>query len=835
MKNIKTENRLSIIWFVGIFLYSVVFFSILLARSTDIFYADDNAMQWGPIVRSAFDSIFAGKGIPYVDLFQYKGLEIFSSGYYGLTNIFMYISYMISRFILSYSVDTLVVYEWLLYWLGLWCMYLILHSLKIRTSLTLTALFAYSTLIIFFIYGFYYFIFNCYLMVPLLVYVLMKIKSTRFEWFVPGILLAFSLTLGHVQYACFIVMMFCIIFVVFSVQDCKISYILKMFTNIFVFALLSSLLLILSINISGIRGIIVNDPEGFFAYSIPQSGFFSLFPTYILEKNTIDKEYFQDSLGLGIFAYLPLLALFPLFRKVYDKYIDRLKKSKPSDALVSNYLVVLLAIMLIILCLVARILPIGLSMKIPKHILLVLAPVAAFAFLIINRIMCKSFTPPQAVLKFIIYLTLSSFVIVTFSFITYALSVILYSYNSIMKKGLYNTDKETKIMHSLLYAAIFFVIFSFGRIDLLVFILNRIPIFNSFRHLYKCAFIFCPLLIIAGAYYLNKYEKACKYLCVVSTFLSVVTLANIIYICYSGIHIYMGNSYYSYTNRHQIQSEVNERFVDLSIDKNYRFLALGDKERLFGGIEYSSSICMYAFTKNIATTYGVFSIGGYDNVYSLKGFATTDHILSIHGIEGMQNNMLTLNKEKSVVLRIDPEYLAVFQKQLVESGVKYILFPSDVPYNNQIADILKECGNIRTVRREKWLYGFDMIELEGIKSICSYDNGQPIPVEASIDRLQFNTNFKETTSIDISITYDPKYILLLKDKTTGNTINCTLKENSIGYISAEMPVGSYEATLLYKNPVMDSAVVLSVITVLLTVGSIVLVSAKCRKDESKEP
>ena len=96
--NMKIKHE-KLLYFIGITFYSIMIFAILLAKNKDAFYADDNIMQWGPVTRRAFDEIFSGKGIPYVNFYQYKGIDIFSSGYYGLINPFMYISYILSRFL----------------------------------------------------------------------------------------------------------------------------------------------------------------------------------------------------------------------------------------------------------------------------------------------------------------------------------------------------------------------------------------------------------------------------------------------------------------------------------------------------------------------------------------------------------------------------------------------------------------------------------------------------------------------------------------------------------------------------------------------------------------
>ena len=67
-----------------IVLYSILFFTVILSKNRSSLYVDDNILQWGPVINKAFDNIFSGKGIPYWNFYQYKGINIFSSGYYGL-------------------------------------------------------------------------------------------------------------------------------------------------------------------------------------------------------------------------------------------------------------------------------------------------------------------------------------------------------------------------------------------------------------------------------------------------------------------------------------------------------------------------------------------------------------------------------------------------------------------------------------------------------------------------------------------------------------------------------------------------------------------------------
>ena len=65
----KNSRVNSIFWCMGIVIYSLLIFVILLAGNKDAFYVCDDITQWGPVVKKGFDQIFDGKGIPYWNFF----------------------------------------------------------------------------------------------------------------------------------------------------------------------------------------------------------------------------------------------------------------------------------------------------------------------------------------------------------------------------------------------------------------------------------------------------------------------------------------------------------------------------------------------------------------------------------------------------------------------------------------------------------------------------------------------------------------------------------------------------------------------------------------------
>ena len=249
MKN-KTRNLIPVLVIV---LYSILFFTVILSKNRSSLYVDDNILQWGPVINKAFDNIFSGKGIPYWNFYQYKGINIFSSGYYGLLNPFMYVSYAISHYLLNGFLETLIVYEIIMYMLGNLMMYKILKLLNLKRSTIIIAILTYSTSIIFFLHSFYYFTFNNYFFMPFLMWTFIQTNSKRTRYFIPGIVLAFSLLMGHVQFSCYYVMVYCIFQVVASVQKKKLKELVPLMTNLMIFIGLSSGIIIGSMKVSGDR------------------------------------------------------------------------------------------------------------------------------------------------------------------------------------------------------------------------------------------------------------------------------------------------------------------------------------------------------------------------------------------------------------------------------------------------------------------------------------------------------------------------------------------------------------------------------------------------------
>ena len=98
--NLKNESKYYILkWIIcfSIMLFSVGLLVIQTGFNPNCMYANDNAVQWGPIIECAYRYFFSTGKIAYWNFYDYKGIDIFSQGYYSIDNPFMLLAYIIAR------------------------------------------------------------------------------------------------------------------------------------------------------------------------------------------------------------------------------------------------------------------------------------------------------------------------------------------------------------------------------------------------------------------------------------------------------------------------------------------------------------------------------------------------------------------------------------------------------------------------------------------------------------------------------------------------------------------------------------------------------------------
>lgn len=822
MKN-KTRNLIPVLVIV---LYSILFFAVILSKNRSSLYVDDNILQWGPVINKAFDNIFSGKGIPYWNFYQYKGINIFSSGYYGLLNPFMYVSYAISHYLLNGFLETLIVYEIIMYMLGNLMMYKILRTLNLKRSTIIIAMLTYSTSVIFFLFSFYYFTFNNYFFMPFLMWTFIQTNSKRTRYFIPGIVLAFSLLMGHVQFSCYYVMVYCIFQVVASVQKKKLKELVPLMTNLMIFIGLSSGIIIGSMKVSGDRSLILSGNEGFFALSVAISNIFKPICIVLFNNKTISYDNYMNYIGLGFFAWFCLLYAASAIKTLYTKTecgIQLAVSKLTSHGKISNKSRLLLYGVLYFA--VVRVAVYYLFEQyhyspIADAVIVILIAISVVCLLVHDQKTNTHYMTSHKLRAGCVLFLILLFLVLKLDFVLYLAAIVCYIHFFIKGKGQNKYNEPEKLMHCFLFAAVFIVIMAEGSGHGIADILGHLPFIREFRFLYKCSFIYVPLIIVTGAYKLDSVKKYYKPVIIASLVSVIFSFVAILYFMLSGAHNFINNKHFDYWDYKNIKPEVEILLDKNHIDNNYRFLTIGkiyrDNVTYYNNpIEYSSKICFYGFTKNISTEYGLFSLNGYDNIFSKKGFDQSNAIMSSITDEGMMCNMVASPLSYLQYMK-DPEWINKFEDQMISNGVKYVLVDKNSPKAIEaFTKVIEKCPKLTISSVHDWTHGMKLMEIDGVSPICSYGDNIEIPIKADLDTLNFDTDFAKDTEIVVSMTYVDNYKLTLYQD--GRSVgDAELSETSDGYISAVIPKGNYTVQLSYENKGMDITVLIAIFTTIIT-------------------
>lgn len=822
MKN-KTRNLIPVLVIV---LYSILFFAVILSKNRSSLYVDDNILQWGPVINKAFDNIFSGKGIPYWNFYQYKGINIFSSGYYGLLNPFMYVSYAISHYLLNGFLETLIVYEIIMYMLGNLMMYKILRLLNLKRSTIIIAILTYSTSIIFFLHSFYYFTFNNYFFMPFLMWTFIQTNSKRTRYFIPGIVLAFSLLMGHVQFSCYYVMVYCIFQVVASVQKKKLKELVPLMTNLMIFIGLSSGIIIGSMKVSGDRSLILSGNEGFFALSVAISNIFKPICIVLFNNKTISYDNYMNYIGLGFFAWFCLLYAASAIKTLYTKTecgIQLAVSKLTSHGKISNKSRLLLYGVLYFAVVRAAVYYLFEQYHyspIADAVIVILIAISVVCLLVHDQKTNTHYMTSHKLRAGCVLFLILLFLVLKLDFVLYLAAIVCYIHFFIKGKGQNKYNEPEKLMHCFLFAAVFIVIMAEGSGHGIADILGHLPFIREFRFLYKCSFIYVPLIIVTGAYKLDSVKKYYKPVIIASLVSVIFSFVAILYFMLSGAHNFINNKHFDYWDYKNIKPEVESLLDENKIDNNYRFLTIGnvrenDSAYSNDSIEYSLKISFYGFTKNISTEYGLFSLNGYDNIFSKKGFDQSNAIMSSITDEGMMCNMVASPLNYLQYMK-DPEWINKFEDQMISNGVKYVLVDKNSPKAIEaFTQVIEKCPKLMISTVRDWTRGMELIEIDGVSPICYYGDNIEIPIKADLDTLNFDTDFAKDTEIVVSMTYVDNYKLTLYQD--GRSVgDAELSETSAGYISAVIPKGNYTVQLSYENKEMDITVLIAIFTTIIT-------------------
>ncbi len=278
-----------------VILASIGYILLLAGGNPEAFLIDDNRTQWYPVMERAYEDFWTTGRIYCYDFYQMKGMPVAEQGYYGVMNPFMLLSYTVTR-LLPGGMDAITFYIGMMVVLGNFFFYLACRRLGCKQIPAFLLTMTYSTMGCFWAFFYWYYVFNNFFLVPLLVYVFLRCsRERRLMYCACGIVLAMDLWMGNVQYTFYHYILFGILCLTMMILKSG-RYFKMLLTNAAVGVGLSLPMLFLLMQASGS----FQKHENFMTYPLLYLSLLihSVIPQGILRHHGIDFS-FLDSYVMG--------------------------------------------------------------------------------------------------------------------------------------------------------------------------------------------------------------------------------------------------------------------------------------------------------------------------------------------------------------------------------------------------------------------------------------------------------------------------------------------------------------------------------------------------------
>lgn len=290
---------------------SVIALLIMTGGNPNIFLIDDNLTQFYPVTQSILETSVKEGRIPTFDFYLQKGMITAAQGRYAQTNIFMWIAWLLDQIIPNCNAYS--IYTFMIISIGNIFYYILLRELNINRWISGCCIAMLTCSSAFITFGYWYYIFENYIIIPLLLLTVLyawRRPERKAAFWQAGLVLAFSVTLGNIQYGFYHFMLYGVIMLILAVLEKKIAFIKLLIFNICIAVLVSSpcLLALLSAG----ANVHIYNPDAFLNFHNPigKQLVFSIIPEVIiywldkwipLDLISFMKEGSFNSSGYGYF------------------------------------------------------------------------------------------------------------------------------------------------------------------------------------------------------------------------------------------------------------------------------------------------------------------------------------------------------------------------------------------------------------------------------------------------------------------------------------------------------------------------------------------------------
>ena len=722
-----------------VLLFSLVAMLFMMGFDGHIFLRDDNMTEFYPIIDKSYNQFLRTGQYPVYDFFQQKGMIIADEGYYGQTNVLLFVSWLLNRYVF-HNFDFINIYAVLCVLLGNVFWYCLFKRLKISTSvicITIAMLSASST---FFSFAYWYYVFNIYISIPMLIYgIHIAMMSTSvFSYILAGLSLTFSLTLGNVQYSLYLYIAYTVIFVSYILLSKNYKKLYHFISNLGAAIFLSLPLLLILLKASERRALFTNHeffvfPVDFlhqFLFSFVPNKYFSLNTTELFAGSPFANNY--DFLFNGYFVFAGLLFFIDSLLGINKKQFGILKRW-----IMEN------------------------SVLLSKIFIVTLISVT--------------------------YLTKNLWISLLFAIGLYCIAYFLYQ---IKNRYISTEQKYDHFTIGIFSAIVFFSIFEMGKHFIIADILGLIPVINQFRYLCKISFIIIPLLAIIAAAILEKYKK--RWTVCIALFFVLVGLKNNYEMTSNGKHRWYNGFHKESSEKFLDYKTLLQEFEKNNIDlKNYRLMPI---YTTFDYAPFGDYFDSRLLSSNISTMIGNYSAGGYEMAAISNGYRSLNRIFSNEGFDYRRTAGISGHRFFSDC-RNNKNYAYECAKQISINSIKYFLIDKNSPYLSDFENFIEESEDLKLERKIILSNDTVVFSITGVTSLfekCDVINSD------FLDSIRIHPlkNFKKE-NIVTSFTFSGK---LKAYAVTGDTEEALdIRENEWGNAVIENFTGDNDVVFVYKN------------------------------------
>lgn len=720
-----------------IILFSIALMLLMMAFKSHLFLSDDNYTQFFPVIEKVYETFITKGRLPQLDFNQMRGMLIGDEGYYGQMNPLLFIAWLLSHFFnISDCVD---VYAIICVTLGNIAWNQLLKKCEYKCSVRFVVIAMTTASACFFWSGYWFYVFNCYISIPLLLHGCYMIVASGglASYVLAGFSLFFCLSLGNAQYTFYCYVIFAIIMAFYIIASRNYKQFWKFISNIIVALALSGPILFLQLGAGSRRSEIVGSMFLTGPVGIIQQFVFSFLPYNWVEKiigesdsfsflneNSVNTHIFSGFLFISVVAFLACW-YYDVFRLELQLVLNQVKAKKREHVFL---------FILVFLLLIAMTHNAGISLFYECTIILIVVACASIR----NKSLASIKASDDSLLLFV----RGGVLAITFLLILE------------MGKG-------------------------YGIADLL----SAIPFINQFNYLSKISFILTPLMAFVAAYMLNiiKHNKYIIILCA----------------CFVALGIY-NNHYISSSNTHPHYNEWSESQCDEFLQSrgtlvseflkngmdimNYRFLPFitDDENDTYG--DYPDAGLL---TSNHATFLGLYELGGYEMAYTQAGYSSSDAIFPSKGFSYARTSAVSSFSFFKRCME-DPEYARKAVSQMIMNGARYCVFNNGSPYIDDFEDFIGSDERVKIARMIALSNDTTIFEIDGVDrlfssaSVLEFSSMDEIILQSERDVQDnvINSSFSYFDNLHAYYLDDSgeKVPLLIEEDDQGNAV---IKGNSI--------------------------------------------------------